>query len=311
MGAQDRKVTRLVGRIASKAHGVVTMDELRDAGVSRREVARRLQSGLLLPEFRGVYRVGHRAPSPEARYMAAVKAAGEGGVLSGLAAAWAWALIRTGPPLPEVTCPTERRISGVRTRRSRRLDPRETTLWKRIPITTVPRTLVDLPSMLSFDDLTKAVHEADVRHGTRPGHIEAVLARYPNARGATTLRAIARGDLPTLLSKLERHFRALLRTNALELPHTNRKRGAHYVDCRWPRHRLTVELDSYRFHRTRRAWEQDRERERAARARGDEFRRYTWRDVVEEPAPTVAELHVLLGTYADGSSSSLPVVRRP
>ena len=243
--------------------------------------------------------------------MAAVKAAGKGGVLSGLAAAWAWGLIRTGPPLPDVTCPTERRIHGIRTHRSRRLHSGETTTWKRIPITTVPRTLVDLPSLLSFDDLSLAVHEADVRHGTRPEHIEAVLARYPNVTGATTLRAIANGDHPTLLSKLEKHFLILVRGHGLPLPQTNRQEGAHYVDCRWPQHHLTVELDSYRYHRTRRAWEQDRERERAARARGDEFRRYTWRDVVEEPAPTVAELCVLLGLYADGSNSSLPVVRRP
>ena len=61
----------------------------------------------------------------------------------------------------------------------------------------------------------------------------------------------------------------------MALPEANRRRGAHYVDRRWPEYRLTVELDLYRFHRSRRAWEQDRERERAARARGDEFRRYT------------------------------------
>ena len=54
MGAQNRKVERVLGRIASKAHGVVTIAELREAGVSRREVARRLESGLLLPEFRCV-----------------------------------------------------------------------------------------------------------------------------------------------------------------------------------------------------------------------------------------------------------------
>ncbi len=168
------------------------------------------------------------------------------------------------------------------------------TTWKRIPITTVPRTLIDLPSLLSFDDLTRAVHEADVRHGTRPEHIEAALQRYPNAPGAATLRAITSGDAPTLLSELEKRFRALLQQHGLPLPITNRKQGAHYVDCRWPEQRLTVELDSYRFHRSRRAWEQDRERERAARARGDHFRRYTWRDVAEQPAGTVAELRTLL-----------------
>jgi hypothetical protein len=287
----------------------VTRGELLEAGITRNQIEHRLRTGSLIAVFPGVYRVGHRAPSPEAHYMAAVKAAGKGGVLSGLSAAWAWGLIRTGPPLPDVTCPTERRIRGIRTHRSRRLHSGETTSWRRIPITTVPRTLVDLPSLLSFHDLSLAVHEADVRHGTRPEHIDAVLSRYPNATGATTLRAISSGDQPTLLSRLERYFRALLRTNALDLPRTNRREGAHYVDCRWPEHHLTVELDSYRFHRSRHAWEQDRERERAARARGDEFRRYTWRDVVEEPAPTVADLRALL--YPDGSSSSLPVVRRP
>jgi very-short-patch-repair endonuclease len=92
------------------------------------------------------------------------------------------------------------------------------------------------------------------------------------------------------LSRLERGFRVRLRERRLELPVTNRPAGAHYVDCRWPGRRLTVELDSYKFHKTRHAWEQDRERERAARRRGDEFRRFTWRDVFEEPAQMLTEL---------------------
>jgi hypothetical protein len=150
--------------------------------------------------------------------------------------------------MPEVLTRTNRRVKGIRTRRSRRLDPRERTTWKQVPITTVPRTLVDLPSLLSFEKLSRAVHEADVRHGVRPEHIEAVLARYPNAKGAQRLRSIARGDQPTLLSELEKRFRALLHEHRLPLPNTNRKTGGHYVDCRWPDHGLTAELDSYRFH---------------------------------------------------------------
>ena len=78
------------------------------------------------------------------------------------------------------------------------------------------------------------------------------------------------------------------------MPITNRPAGAHYVDCRWPDRRLTVELDSYKFHKTRHAWEQDRERDREARRRGDQFRRYTWRDVFEEPAEMFAELQEIL-----------------
>ena len=97
-----------------------------------------------------------------------------------------------------------------------------------------------------------------------------------------------------LLSRLVRGFRALLRQQGLPLPITNRPAGAHYVDCRWPEYKLTVELDSYKSHKTRHAWEQDRRRDREARRRGDRFRRYTWRDVFEEPADMLTELDEIL-----------------
>ena len=38
----------------------------------------------------------------------------------------------------------------------------------------------------------------------------------------------------------------------------------------------------------------DRRREREARARGDEFRRYTYGDVTESPSLMLAELRALL-----------------
>ena len=75
---------------------------------------------------------------------------------------------------------------------------------------------------------------------------------------------------------------------------TNRPAGGRRVDCRWPEQRLTVELDGYRFHNSRHSWEQDRRREREARARGDEFRRYTYGDVTEDPTLMLAELRTLL-----------------
>jgi hypothetical protein len=75
----------------------------------------------------------------------------------------------------------------------------------------------------------------------------------------------------------------------------NRKAGERRVDCRWPDHNLTVELDSYRYHSSRHAWELDRRREREAYARGDDFRRYTRNDVFEGPELILAELRGLLG----------------
>jgi hypothetical protein len=76
-------------------------------------------------------------------------------------------------------------------------------------------------------------------------------------------------------------------------PEVNRRKGAHYVDMRFPG--LTVELQSYRFHHSRHAWEDDARRRRAARARGDEFKTYTYEDVLEARA-MVEELAELLAT---------------
>jgi hypothetical protein len=292
VGPQSDTVERELDRIASGAHGVAARRELLDAGVSVKEIRHRLKIGGLIREFPGVYRVGHRAPSVEARYMAAVKAGGKGAVLCGLAAAYLLGLLKGAPPPPQVTSPGKRRIPGVRTRRSRQI---EATVWRGIPVTTVPRTLVDIAGDVPEYELAKACHEAGVRFRTTPRQVNLVLARRRNARGVAMLRRITSGDTPILLSKLEKGFRKLLRDDGLDLPETNRRAGAHYVDCRWPEHKLTVELDSYRFHSSRYAWEQDRHREREAYARGDQFRRYVWGDVFETPAQTLAELRRALG----------------
>ena len=94
MPPQTRTADRLVARQAGSAKGVATRRELLAAGVTPDEIRHRLESGALRPEYRGVYRVGHSAPSPEATYMAAVKACGDGAALSGQAAAWLWRLVK-------------------------------------------------------------------------------------------------------------------------------------------------------------------------------------------------------------------------
>jgi hypothetical protein len=78
------------------------------------------------------------------------------------------------------------------------------------------------------------------------------------------------------------------------VPITNRHEAEGYVDCRWPEQRVTVELDSYRFHATRKAWERDVRRPRAARRRGDQHLRYTWADVFEDDGEMREELGELL-----------------
>jgi hypothetical protein len=285
---------RRIAALASRSHGVVTREALLSAGITLAEIRHRLRTGALIREHSGVYRVGHRALSVEADYLAAVLACGSGALLRGCAAGFLFGLLKGSQPPAEVLTLKRHKPSAVRTRRTRSIHPGDATEYRGIPITTVPRTMVDLAAELSQGDLGRVVHEAGIRFGVTPDGVEAVLARRPNSPGTAKLRQVLWGDAPLTLSRLEDRFLELLKEERLPLPEMNRPAGSHRVDCRWPKHRLTVELDGYRYHSSRHAWERDRRREREARARDDEFRRYTYGDVFEEPKLMLAELRVLL-----------------
>lgn len=289
----DATVERVCAGIASRQWGVVTRRQLLDAGVTHAEIRRRVVKELLLPVHPGVYRLGHRAPSTEADYLAAVLAAGEGALLAGRAGGYHLGLVPGRAPAPEVVAPRRRRLHGVVTHCSRRTTP-DAALWRGIPVTSVAWTLVDLAAVLPPAALARAAHEAGVRHDTGPDDVDRVLHRRPSALGRAELIRVLHGDTPVTMSVLERRFLRLLRNAGLPMPEVNQLAGGRRVDCRWPAHRLTVELDGYRYHRSRQAWERDRRRERDARARGDDFRRYTSGDITEDPRELLAELRRLL-----------------
>jgi predicted transcriptional regulator of viral defense system len=183
MAPQNRSVERVLARIAGGAHGVVTWRQLVAADVTPAQIKHRLRTGALIREYPGVYRVGHRAPSVEARYLAAVRACGQGALLSGRAAAHLLGLLKGDAPRPEVIAPTWRRVRGITTHRARQIDPRDATTLRRIPVTTVARTLVDLAAVLDPESLARACHEAGVHHRTTPARVAAVLERRPTVQG--------------------------------------------------------------------------------------------------------------------------------
>ena len=66
------------------------------------------------------------------------------------------------------------------------------------------------------------------------------------------------------------------------------------VDAYWPSHGLVVELDGYDFHRTRAAFERDRERDARLRAAGLDVLRFSWRQVTRERGAMLAALRATL-----------------
>src|SRR4051794_36411229 len=132
MDHQATTVQAVLARLASRQHDVVTRAQLLDAGVTTQEIRDRVRSGALLREHRGVYRVGHRAPSVKAGYMAAVLACGTEACLSGRAAAHLLGLLKGEPPPAEVSTGLKRRVCGVKVTRAR-IDRADRTLHRDAP----------------------------------------------------------------------------------------------------------------------------------------------------------------------------------
>ena len=154
--------------------------------------------------------------------------------------------------MAEVVSRRELVIKGLKSTRCGKLLREDTTLWKAIPITSPPRTL-STSRPWSARGARAACHEAAVKYRTTPRHVEAVLKRKPNATGAAKLRAIIAGEQKVTLSQARASlsFSACKRMRAAAAA-DQRRRRLHTVDCRWPEHRLNVELNSYCF--TRAAW---------------------------------------------------------
>jgi hypothetical protein len=282
--------------LAASQHGRVKREQLLAEGIDASRIRRWLADGRLHQVHRGVYAIGRPPPSMHGEYMAAVLACGRGAALSHRADAHLLKIIVCSkPPPPEVTVPTANRRArpGIAVHRVRSLPVEDTSEFEGIPVTTVPRLLLDLAPSLSDESLTRACDTAWHEHRTSPDMILACIERNHGKPGASRLRRALGSDVT--LSMLEDAFIALLRRHNLPLPRTNIDHAGHRVDCHWPAEGLTVELVSYRWHASRRAFEAD-----VTRRRGSNHLAFSYGDICERGRATVAELTFLAGWRTSG-----------
>lgn len=281
--------------LANRQHGVVTRAQLRSLGVGDGSVSWWVRTGRLHRIHRGVYAVGHRTLTDEGRWLAAVLACGPGAVLSHRAAAALWG-IRPVPRRAEVTAPRTR-SGGARdivVHRARSVAAGDTARRRGVPATTLARTLVDLADVLTEAELARAIHAAEVTHALTAEDLAGAAARGRGRRGAGRLaRAIGAGPDRTR-SELERRFVALCDEHGLARPEVNATVAGLEVDFAWRDERVVAETDGWAFHRTRRSFERDRERDHVLRRAGYETLRFTHRQVVETPETVAATLRAAL-----------------
>jgi hypothetical protein len=95
-------------------------------------------------------------------------------------------------------------------------------------------------------------------------------------------------------SDLERRFLRLCRRHGVPPPEVNVTVGRFEVDLLWRAADLIVELDGFRHHGTRSAFERDRARDVELRLLGYEVLRFTYRQVRDTPGEVAAALRALL-----------------
>ena len=293
-----------MAELAGRQHGVLSRLQLIEIGFTRRAIANRLKRGRLHQLHPGVYAVGHTKLTQQGRWMAAVLAAGPSAVLSHRSAAALWRIRGAeGPTRIEVTAPRSRSSRpGIRVFHGAiQLD--EITTEGGIPVTTVPRTILDLASQLDAHGVERAMNQAQAQHPTDPLPLGAVVDRYPRRKGTGTIRTIlaARGEAQgATKSDLEEVFLTFLAARNLPKPdklNTHIYAGTQLIecDCIWFRHRLIAELDSRAFHTDDEAFERDRQRDRSLLVEGWSTIRITWRQLRDKPDELHADLLALLG----------------
>jgi very-short-patch-repair endonuclease len=106
------------------------------------------------------------------------------------------------------------------------------------------------------------------------------------------------GPAPWTQSHLERRFLALVREAGLPAPQANVVLSGELVDFYWPQARLAVELDGWRFHKTRAQFEDDRRRDAKLTLLDIAVIRLTDRRLTAGASRTAAELRALLARRA-------------
>lgn len=311
------RTVRSLGDVATGQFGTVTRRQLHDAGYSRSELRRQVQSGVL--EQTGAHTF--RSPLQPVReihdLMALLVDCGPEAWASGPTAAALHGMdgFVLQPPF-HVTVLRGRNVQRARHRvhTTTNLPPIDRRVVDGVPCTSAARTLIDLSRTSSRRELTVALDSA-----LRDGRTSEEALHRRIAR----LRARGRYGIPKLLdvldgidatrgghSWLERRYLELVIAAGLPRPTTQEvlartaDRRLVRVDCRFPGTPVVVELLGHRWHRTETQMTRDADRMNALMLEGLRALQFTYRQVTTAPRLVVATTRSALTPHLPPGSVS-------
>jgi very-short-patch-repair endonuclease len=291
--------------LAASQGGVFSLRQARMFGISDDAVRRAARAGKLVVVHPGVLRFGAAPVSWLQAVTAARMWGGHSTWVSHRAAGAMWGL--EGVPRGWVELTTVRNLrtpaAGVLVHRVKHMPACDVTTRGIVPVTNVARTLIDLGGVVSADEL-----EAALDHSLRSGLTS--LARLTQRLGelggkgrpgsgiVRQLLAERRGQAPTE-SVVEARLSTVLRAAGLPAPTRqlvvrDGDRFVARVDFAYPKARVIIEVDGYRYHSGRSAWQRDIERNNALLALGWSVMHVTWEQIRRRPERVVSQLRTLL-----------------
>jgi hypothetical protein len=288
-----------------RQHGLITMAQAVDGGLSRATVARRVTSGLWVRKAAGLYRHAAVADSWHAGVLGPCLQLGA--IASHRSAAFLWELdgIRRGRAEVVVSRSCRSSVVGARVHRSVQFDAIGPVTRRGIPTTPIERTLIDLAGVVGWGKFEAAIDDALRRELTGwPDLLATYRALGRRGRnGSAGLRRVLDerfGDDHVPRSAWSRWVSALLVDAGLPEPRleypVHRVDGTliGHVDLAFPAQRLAVELQSVRYHLNRPSFESDAVRAADLAAAGWTWLPLTWRRHRESSAAVVATVRATL-----------------
>jgi Protein of unknown function (DUF559) len=290
------QIHRQMANLAASQYGVVTRAQLDRLGYTDAMVDAALRSGRLQAWHRNVLAVGHGGLSPHGLCMAAVLFRGKSALISHQSAVWLWGLEKKleipvnvsvrwrGHPHGAVGlhhCPALREEDFART--------------KRLPVTAVPRTLLDYASTAKTYRLEAAIDRADRLELLDPTAVDRIAEEVRGHHGSRRLRKAMATYRESGFTRSggEKRLLVALAEAGVRPPAVNDSVEGHELDFYWERERLAVELDGRERQRSPRSSEEERRRREDLAMAGIETIRITGTRLKHEPrevADRVAEL---------------------
>jgi very-short-patch-repair endonuclease len=173
-----------------------------------------------------------------------------------------------------------------------------------IPVTSKARTLIDLGAVLPPDRVEEALDGAERDRLVRRGQVEAryLALRAPGRNGVGAMTQVLDGRLAVERvprSVLERKMLRLLANAGLPRPvgsyRVRTPDGTRYeIDFAYVEQRIAIEVDGHGSHATRRERAADNVRASALEDVGWILRRFTYEQVMREPAAVAAVVRAAL-----------------